>query len=346
MKDKSHITILTVSWHSQSFLKANHDLLLKLNPNKLPASWIIVENTPLAGEKDYHDVKRSIFKVVQSPYGGVEHPKDEGSYQHGYGLNFDLASVKTRYVAIMDPDFFVIRPNWVNDIEFYMKERGLSFFGVPWHPKWLLKYRYFPAVHFIVIDLKIVPLDNLDFLPNLERRARMVGHHWNWLIDLCKSRRYRSAIGYFIGYFLDLLHEEFMQREALGSSKDTGYQIFRKFSNRDEYKREILKPYFDPKRTVFYPNCVTAIQKKYFDILYPRQRRFIPPKTYYIKNNFFSYGYPDCAAYGWEEFFWKSLPFGFHIRQNERKMLKQKIFIDDLYLILERCISKSESVLT
>ncbi len=73
---------------------------------------------------------------------------------------------RSRYVAQLDADFFVIQSHWVKESISYMSENGLAVWGSPWHLKRYHKWRHFPCSHFTLIDTHIVPLDNVDLMPD------------------------------------------------------------------------------------------------------------------------------------------------------------------------------------
>lgn len=96
-----------------------------------------------------------------------------GSYQHAAALNRFIheQEVQTRFLLILDPDFFILQKNWIKEVCKHMETCGLWFFGAPWHPKWFSKHRYFPCVHCLFIDTKYVKYRDLDFTPDLVERG-------------------------------------------------------------------------------------------------------------------------------------------------------------------------------
>src|SRR5262249_19037971 len=102
------------------------------------------------------------------------------SYHHGSALTVNLKDIRDRFLLVIDPDLFVVYPNWIRETTEHMIRQQLCFFGTPWHPRWYTKYRYFPAVHFLLIDLQRVSLTQLDFRPELTEKP-------SW------GRRYRKA---------------------------------------------------------------------------------------------------------------------------------------------------------
>lgn len=96
-----------------------------------------------------------------------------GSYQHAAAVNQFLRDneITTPYLLILDPDFYIVRNQWIADVTNHMSKRGLAFFGAPWHPKWYSKYRYFPCVHCMFIDARQIDCRHLDYTPDLIERG-------------------------------------------------------------------------------------------------------------------------------------------------------------------------------
>ena len=89
------------------------------------------------------------------------------SYHHAFNLELALSKVKTRFAILLDPDLYVVRPNWLLELITRMKLEQLALFGVPWNPRYFQKFRYFPATHFMVIDFKKIPKDAVKLQPDL-----------------------------------------------------------------------------------------------------------------------------------------------------------------------------------
>jgi hypothetical protein len=153
------LTICTVSFHNARHIALNWELAAALNKNADRINWIVAENTPAAG-KDRLSFSDPRYRVVP---GAPPNVKD--NYHHTEGLHRALELVTSRYLLILDPDFYIVRENWWEEVRAYLGARRLAFFGSPWHPKFTDKYRYFPAVHCMFIDLAKVSLRDLDFSP-------------------------------------------------------------------------------------------------------------------------------------------------------------------------------------
>ena len=75
------------------------------------------------------------------------------------------SAVTTRFLLILDPDFFIVRRDWIADCLAHMQAHELSFFGAAHHPRRPTKFRYFPSVMCTFVDLSRVDRHDLDFNP-------------------------------------------------------------------------------------------------------------------------------------------------------------------------------------
>lgn len=118
-----------------------------------------------------------------------------GSYQHSAALNQFLRdrSVYTPYLLVLDPDFYIVRSNWIDDVITHMASRGLAFFGAPWHPKWYSKYRYFPCVHCMFIDARQIDCHELDFTPDLVERGAKADMQKGMALPVNKAHQSQSV---------------------------------------------------------------------------------------------------------------------------------------------------------
>ena len=87
------------------------------------------------------------------------------------------------------------------------------------------------------------------------------------------------------------------RNSVFGSSRDTGYRVYEAFNGK--FKSECVQPVFN---------------------------NFVPVKPWYVrwllnlkpgyisKNSFKDLGSRDVLSKGWDEFVWRSEPFGFHLQ--------------------------------
>lgn len=304
------MTVCSVSFDSQDYLQLNWQLTQELN-NQQNCQWIIAENTPNWSASNKYTMAGDRCLIIQ---GTMPDPNLAPSYHHAAALNKVLGFVKTRFILILDPDFYIVRRGWIEEIIQYMKSRNLSFFGVPWNPRWYTKYRYFPCVHCLFIDLEQFAQTSIDFTPDLLSAKE---------VKYSKKKSIKKSIKdqpKLLSYFLDTLSKQFQisRRVSIGLSHDTGHRIFEQYVDRLEFKRECAVPVFCPQADILYPEQLSWFNQLYEQFL-PDHLCFIPKqKGYYTESGFRDRGFPDLRSLGWEEFFWQGEPFGFHLRSQRQ----------------------------
>ena len=294
MAPAAPLTICSVSFHSRPWLELNRDLTLHLNPHT-ELSWVVAENSPAdsllrlqSGDSRFHVVPGAAFE--QRIYAS-------GSYHHGSGMNLTLPHVKTRHVLFCDPDFFIVKMAWVHEVLEHMALHGLGVFGVPWHPRWIYKNRYFPCVHCMFVDCERVPLDWLDFRPDYET---VPGHaRQPEAADrptlLGRVRRLKTP---------DPL--KLRKRRHIGRSRDVSWRIAQRVASEPQARFECIQPVFRPHRR----GLQYLIER-----LLPDRWCLVPKRQgYFSEMGFKEQGLTDLDGRGWEEFLWRGEPFGFHVR--------------------------------
>src|SRR2546426_5675187 len=303
-KKKSLLTISSVSYHSKDLLELNYQLASRLNPG-FSFRWVVVENTPVDDENRFLKTD-SRFEVR----AGVERPpphEGRASYHHGRALNRALKEVASRFLLVLDPDFFVLEENWMQKILEYMKEEGLAFLGAPWHPRWYRKWRYFPCAHCLFIDLTKVELAELDFRPEILHQL------WPYAAIFLAEHEWMLARGeHFKAWFRALRHlrmtleEDRRSRMIVGSSRDTGIHLFERFSCRPGIRYETFVPVYRPYQDQLIPPPGVRIDsrstlRELIERLRPDWLSFIPKRRgYFSKSGFRELWLPDLHGRGWE----------------------------------------------
>jgi len=253
-----------------------------------------------------------------------------GSYHHAAGLNLALQHVKTRYAVVIDPDLYVIRPNWVQEVLDHMTKHDLAVFGAPWNPRWYQKFRYFPCTHLMVLDLQKYRWRNDMLAPDLVRPGgKYISTFWKGVSDLEKGGGALRAMDLLKNLKAAIL-EDMKQRTTISMSRDTGYNMLEEFATRPSLKSETLTAVFAPSDG-YQPATVSRLQRL-VDHLMPDGRSYTPKKAGYAsEKGFKDLGYPDCRSFGWEEFLWKGEPFAFHVRgEMQRKPIGR---MDDVQVL-------------
>jgi hypothetical protein len=223
-------------------------------------------------------------------------------------MNKTPAHVSTRFAVFCDPDFFIVKRNWVTDVVDHMKANELAIMGVPWHPRWVYKTRYFPCVHCMFVDLNKIPASALDFTPGFEGLP-------GYAKDPNRSRENNAKILKRFLWVVDPLN--FRKRRHIGTSRDTSWRIYDRFFADSAIRTECFQPVFSPDRTKL---------ESLVDFVVPDRFSFGPKRRdYFTERGFGDRGYPDLVARGWEEFVWSDRPFGFHVRSQPKVKDKQSL---------------------
>lgn len=326
--DKQKLTICTVSYKSKLCLDLNWKLTANLN-DKNRFVWVAVENSPLHSQEK---ISPSDNRFLILP--GVEHKKTAeayASYQHAAGLNKSLESVTTRFVLFLDPDFFIIRPNWISSVIEYMKNNNLSFFGAPYHPTRYTKYRYFPCGICLFVDLHRVSRSKLNFSPEINELKCVTSFNWKTLVkwvltknppttmttispsDLHIDMAYHALRNILLSKFnVHKIHPRLLD---IISSRDVGYRIYRTFAKNKKYKYECVIPAWENPLYASKGSPIEAVKNFLICLFLPEFLSFHPKrKNYATSLTFHKFGLPNVNNFGWEEYFWENYPFGFHVR--------------------------------
>lgn len=277
------LTICSVAFRAKACLDANANLIRALNPDAPPPQWLLFDNNTDPSEAISDGDAR--FSVVRPNSRDV----DMG-YEHALGISALLSKVRTRFLLILDPDCFIVMPDWVRQVPEYMDRHQLGFFGTPINPRRHNSYRYFPYMVCMFVDLARVPPGELNFVPDV------------WNLRTAITYRMRKALAGIpkIGLlFRWLLTEQW---------KTNGWRIKEKYGRGDLVKHESVQGVWDVAEAV--PPGI----KRLVHTLTPGSVSPVPKLANYCSPvGFASMGAPDLAALGWEEFVWRGEPFAFHV---------------------------------
>jgi hypothetical protein len=170
---ENSLTILTVAGPGdRQYVEANIELTALLNRDSQYRVFVLDNGIPFTHERLEIDNDRTTVLEGAPPDASLSR-HCRGSYHHAAALNAFLQAgyIDSRYLLIVDPDFYILRKGWIGEVISYMSEKELCFFGAPWHPKWFTKYRYFPCGHCMFIDSRRINVKELDFTPDLVKRS-------------------------------------------------------------------------------------------------------------------------------------------------------------------------------
>ena len=323
------LTICMVSYRSASLLDLNLKLTRKLNP-AASYSCIVVDN-----DDDFPSDEPRAFQLLKGD-PCTNQGKLRGSYHHAQSLNKALEHVQTRFVLVLDPDFFFLRENWIQDVLTYVSRRGLSLWGAPYYPNANWKKRYIPAAYCMLIDLERIAKEKLDFTPELDEYHTLFGYSTSKLIGIRMGRIpqevahvERSILHDIAGVVLRNrliavpLSKLFPKRFYLntGVSRDTGFKIQKMFFGDDLKTVEILKPSYTNDLFTQKDSFLKNLFARVYYLLVPENLSIYPKRRDYVTSaNFKDSGLFDVRGeFGWEEYFWNDLPFAMHIKSGTRK---------------------------
>jgi len=311
------LTICTVSTDETEHINLNYALTKFLNKENKPR-WIIVENE--MHNSNRLKSNRENFTVLKGLDENLKKELRVPNLEHGIALNRSLHNIKTRFVLVIDPDYFIIYPNWIEKILSYIQENNISIMGVPWHPKWNMKYRYFPCNHCMFIDTSKVDLKTIDFRPTIACRDTVWDNQYldnNSIINPVKS-----VIRTILGAGLTSFFRNIITRRGENYwDDDTSSNIYLRYFNDESHKVECLTPVFIPSIDWRIP--VNFHFNRVIEYFLPERYCYLPKK----KHTYTDKGFLDKKTQYivWEEFLWQGHAFGFHVRGHPNRVERNKI---------------------
>lgn len=314
--DGPALTIGCVSYKSAPYVALNQRLTRFLNPDA-PVHWIVVTNdtrkparvAPLLADGTVLLGRAAVDRSQDFPKGR----------HHAAGLQQIIDRVETRFLLVLDPDFFIVRRNWIADCLAHMEARGLSFFGAAHHPRRASKFRYFPSVMCTFVDLSRVNRRDLDFSPGRYHAITAAGR---------RERRERRQGGHSLPTALARIVREvahFVGRPGyVGKVQDTGYRIHERFfadqMHTSDCVAPVLRPEIDWPEAFGSGSPLALLRRLYLSPpLLPESFSILPRRAgYTTREGFRESGFPAVTNHGWEEHVWQGTPFGFHVTRHSR----------------------------
>lgn len=294
---KSDCTILTVCYNDALLFKENIQLMRALNPDTL-IDFLVVDNSQKESERALLEKDAYIIEGCGKPTIA-----GDGSNHHAHALAKGLTQVATRYLIIIDPDFFVVQRNWINYCIQQMEEKDLGVIGSVWNPRWTLHPRYVPSVHFLCIDLNKLPKQEIVFTPSLHKQ-----HIISFINTLFPSN-------------------SLVRRIFQGRLRGTAWRLPRAIK---KYSLSVglLTPVYNP---FLYETARNIKIDKWI-----LERFSLTPKInhYYKKKGFLQK--TNTLDKEWEEFYLNNKPFAFHMRRTSTKHTRRTDAIQEEIIVLYR----------
>jgi uncharacterized protein YaaR (DUF327 family) len=234
-----------------------------------------------------------------------------GSFHHANALNNFIDNIeKVGYLLVIDPDMFVVYKGWISEIIEYMEKYNITLFGAPWHPQWYTKYRYFPCVHMLFINLKLASrIGSLNFNPQINQDINHGLFQFKRVVTFLRNKK--------VLYWL-------LSRSNINSSRDTGQLIYERFKCFSDSYNTLL-PVVSLSHHFSKPLFLRRKIYRYIEQYIPSSLSFFPTKASYINiESIFLKDRIEKNLKLAEFFFWRGEVFSFHIR-GESTPLRQNI---------------------
>ncbi len=311
------LTIISVSFKSKRLLEINHQLVTTLNPG-VDFKWIVVQNTPEADQAADLQLDDPRFSMMRGPVLTDQEKASfgYGSIHHAKALNIALSYTDSDLVLTLDPDCFILQPDWIKRVTQYIRDRRLAFFGTPYHPRNFRTYRDFPTAVCMFVDrrrLQERDLFTFDFSPSVDRRRdrkavrQGLVHH---------TLTYKNFLGFFLNIARQPRHpaltmadwpmvtkawiEQLVPQLQVASYKDTGWRVWKQYH--DTAPHEELQVYaVDPR----------SRGTRLLETLLPDGLRTFPRLRGQVRqtaNRFLEELGDNC-----EQFYWRDRLFAFHV---------------------------------
>ena len=309
-KFDNEITICTVCTNDEILIQKNIEIISKLN-KQIKINWVIGINKKNISEVNFktYDTNIKYTKGVPSELIGSI------ALNHSITLNLTKKYIDTRFVLFIDPDFFLLKENILEEIIKDMIAEKISFLGTPWYPKWHTKFRYFPCSHCLFVDTENISLDLFDFRP-IKIFWDKEYYKYNLFIDrksLFKRIFFKMlSLNNFINY-------NFVHRKNNAFDGDTCHRIYLNLRD-SKYKFKIFNPGFNIKNDWLIP--ISWKLNNLIEFFLPEKYCFFPKRKKLIvfDTKFINY----LSSFSYEGFYWKNQPIGFHIRGHPKRMIKER----------------------
>ena len=288
---KNHDLTICFVYHSpeaKALLDTNRKFIEEMDP-AMNIRWLIADNTP-EGRKTAECRQERSATIVS----GAEMPMDKPayarrSYHHAMGLNRLVPYIRTRYLLVLDIDFFILPRYGIGTTIEHMCRNNLVFFGAPYHPRHFRKFRYFPCQHCLFIDTNNIDVSTLDFSPQVP--------------EIKSNPSLRSRI------IKKIRKRTLGDRYNVGQTFDTGYPIYKRYYRDSRIKWEYVNPVWEAR-------------PPFLEHFLPERLCFYPKRRTYVHSSSFSkLGYPGADSLDGEAYVWNGRPFGFHVRDSTHKMI-------------------------
>ena len=308
--DPPSLSIVTASFNSRPWIDLSWQCTKTLN-TKSNFEWLVIQNTPeVSREKDI-STDDDRFRVFEGPHCTPEESQNIGwgSFHHAKALSIGYWHAKADVVLVVDPDFFILYPDWISHAIQHIHENEIAFWGAPYPPRRLRAYRNFPMASCMFINRKLLHENyffNMDFSPDCDGQKKSTLAH----SVISSNRVLKSLIHKLLGrktvwanncshIIIAYLLNKF-RHLGVDTEGDTGCKIYREFHNKIASDCLAMDSQVRMSR---FETCI--------DFFLPNSFRLQPRGSLHpqlIQNSFF-YPYRDIL----DEYFFEDDLYGIHI---------------------------------
>ena len=269
------LSIVTVSYKSKQLLEVLARCIEDLNPD-VHYEWLVVQNTP--EETQDQDIRRndSRFRFIEGPFLTQEESENRayGSFHHAKALALGYSYARAEIVLVIDPDFFILFPNWIQHAVKMMERNKLDFFGAEYPSRRIRDYKNFPMVSCMFVhrgNLHRQGMFSLDFSPGCnghsnkkeiygtiaQQRVLKACSHAVQRRDTVYAKFWKEIIWFYL--------TSKWRHAGINTNRDTGCKIFDEYYHTSVHVK--LKVFSKDPRTCF---------EKIVDAFLPACRRLHP----------------------------------------------------------------------
>ena len=280
------ITVIVVEHKNEQLVETNLRLILDLNPELAPRLKFLVVNNDQSSTLEESLSGVPNLSIIEGTLDSVG--IDSGSYHHAEGLTLGVKALDTRFVLIIDPDFYIVRRNGLSDLLDALQTNDLSCIASTWNPRWIHQPRDVPTIHMMLLDCSKLDPKSIDLSPVITHPFRYSGPAKN-----------------------------LVQRIFRGKFRDTAFRLVRRLTD-GSHRMEVLTPSFRPEK--FHPRWSLDIDRIVPD------RFALTPKapSSFTRKSFLEECAPSLYSEEIEEFYWRAEPFAIHLRQIGRRLLEEE----------------------
>lgn len=298
------VTICTVACNNAGFIRHNI-ALTRTTSGQVPVRWVIAENSPADSKQRLEGPIEAALIIAGEP--GQHTP----AYQHSLALHQAIACCQTRFLLVLDADFYIVRQNWAMDMIRYMDHHELAMLGVPWHPKRSEHYRYFPAVHCTMFDTERMAKTKIDLRPDYPDGAQ--DPDWPSGYDIDRDYFTRTRWAKLIAQL-----PPFKARRRCYT--DAGSRLYKQYMQNSRYRFRLIDAVYDASVHRRQLNW----KERWLEKLLPDELCYIPKYYAHTSDKSFLAKFASGPiSQEWDEFIWLNKPFGFHVHSSVNNQVEQ-----------------------